>query len=52
MFWILVFVVAFLLFLGWTKVVDLIFNKAAAVRTETRAKEHFKTTERFRRSIG
>jgi len=52
MFWILVFCVALLLFWGTTKIGDRIFDKAAAVRAEKRAKEHFKTTEQFRRSIG
>ncbi len=52
MFWTLVFIVALLIFWGTSKIGDHIFDKAAAVRAEKRAKEHFKTTERFRRSIG
>ncbi len=50
--WVLLFVLAFMFYWGLCRLVDHMLDKAAADRAEKRAKEHFKQTERFRRSIG
>ena len=52
MFWILVYVLAFLLFWGMSKIFDILYNRVEAARAEKRATNHFEATERFRRSIG
>lgn len=52
MFWIIMFVSVFLFFLILWITLNHIYDKAVAARAEKRAKEHFKTTERFYRNIG
>lgn len=51
MTWLLLFVVIFIFFFGVWKISDIMFDKAAAIRAENRAKEHFRKTEAFRNNI-